>query len=156
VDDELLGGRVVRGGGLEVLDVAAVAGLRHREAADEVEVDEVADVGVVVHLRAEVLDRSAEQAPLHAGLDHEREVELGQHLDARDRHARVARSAVLLGEARGRDAGGHQLLELSERAFPRLVQAEVVVEGEVHLGELDPRLLAHVAPLAVQGDPYLV
>jgi hypothetical protein len=133
-----------------------VAGLGHGEAADEIEVDEVADVRVVVVLGAEVLDRAPEQAPLHTRLDHERQVELRQHLDRRDRHARVAAPTVLLAEAGRRHAGGHQLLELAERAFARLVETEVVVEEEIHLRQLDPRLLTHVAPLAVEGDPQLV
>jgi hypothetical protein len=156
VDDELLRGRVERGRGLEILHVAAVAGLRHGEAADEVEVDQVAHVGVVVVLGAEVLDRAAEEAPLDAGLDHEREVELRQHLDAGDRGPGVAGSAVLLEEPRRWQAGGDELLELTERALSCLVQTEVVVEGEVHFGQLDPGLLTDVSPLAVEGDAQLI
>ena len=133
-----------------------MTGLRHGEAADEVEVDQVAHVGVVVVLGAEVLDGAAEEAPLDAGLDHEREVELRQHLDAGDGRAGVAGSAVVLEEARRRQAGGDELLELAEGALARLVEGEVVVEGEIHLGQLDPGLLADVSPLAVEGDSQLI
>ena len=41
VDDELLGVRVVGRGGLQRLDVAAVPGLGHREAAEQVQVDDL-------------------------------------------------------------------------------------------------------------------
>ena len=65
---------VVRRGGAERLHVGAVAGLGHREAAEQPAVDQVVEVGVVVRLRAELQDRAAEQAELHADLDHHGQV----------------------------------------------------------------------------------
>ena len=76
-----------------------MTGLGHREAAEQLEVDELLHVGLVMALGAEVLDRAAEQAPLHAGLDHQRQVGHGEHLDLRDGGADVAVAAVLLLEA---------------------------------------------------------
>ena len=88
-------------------------------------------------------------------LRHQGQVELRQHLDGGDRHARVA-ATVVLAEARRRHAGGHELLELAERSLARLVEAEVVVEEVQYFRQLPPGLLAHVAPLAVEGDPQLI
>ena len=110
VDDELLRRRVVGRGGLQGLHVAAVAGLGHREAAEQVEVDDLLYVRLVMALGAEVLDGAAEQAPLHAGLDHQRQVGHRQHLDLGDRRADVPVAAVLLLEAvLGGPVGGHDL-----------------------------------------------
>lgn len=69
VDDELARLPVVGRGGVQVLDVRAVPGLGHREAAEQLAVDDLAEVLLVVPLGAEHLNRAAEQAPLHAGLD---------------------------------------------------------------------------------------
>ena len=92
--------RVVRAGGAQLLDVGAVAGLGHREAAEDPAGDDVPQVGVVVPPGAEGGDGAAEQAPLHARLDHQRQVDLGQHLGGDDRGAHVGAAAVLGGEGR--------------------------------------------------------
>ena len=67
--DQLVGRRVVGRRGAERLHVGAVTGLGHREAAQQFQVDDLLDVGVVVPLGAQVLDGAAEKAPLHTGLD---------------------------------------------------------------------------------------
>jgi hypothetical protein len=73
----------------------------------------------VVALGAEALDRAAEQPELHADLDQQAEVAVGQGLEAGDAAARVARPAVLLGEgARARAGLGH---------LPAPLQDEVAV-----------------------------
>jgi hypothetical protein len=99
VDDELVRGVVIRGHCLQRLDVVAMAGLRHREAAEQIHVDNPADIRLVVPLGAEVFDRAAEQSPLHAGLDHQRQVRHRQHLDRCDGRADVTGAAVFLPEA---------------------------------------------------------
>ena len=81
---------VVGAGRPQLLDVGAVAGLGHREAAGQVEAHDVAQVRLVVALGAQQLDGAAEQAPLDAGLDHQRQVAEGQHLD-RGRPSRRSR-----------------------------------------------------------------
>ena len=143
-------GRVVGGGGLQRLDVAAVTGLGHREAAEQVEVDELLDVRLVVAFGAEVLDGAAEQAPLHAGLDHERQVGHRQHLDLRHRRADVAVAAVLLLEAvLGGALGRHDLhllgdLGAGDDGVRRVVRPEDLV------GEFLAHPVLHVAPAAVE------
>ena len=99
VQVEAAGLRVVGARGAQLLDVGAVPGLGHGEAARQVEAHDVAQVGVVVPLGAEQLHGTAEQPPLDAGLDHERQVAERQHLDRGDRAAGVVVAAVLLREA---------------------------------------------------------
>ena len=81
VHHELAGRRVVGGGGAQVLDVGAVAGLGHREAAEQAEVHDVGEVALVVPLGAEQLHGAPEQAPLHAGLHHQRQVAEAEHFE---------------------------------------------------------------------------
>ena len=108
LDHELLGREVVRRERAERLDVAAVAGLGHREAAHGLRGDQVGEVGVVVRLGAELQDRAAEQPELHADLHQHRQVAERQRLERGDRGADVAAAAVLLGEAHPGLAGrGH-------------------------------------------------
>ena len=78
------------------------ARLGHREAAHQPPGDQVAQVGVVVTLGAQLQDRAAEQPELHADLDQHRQVAVGQRLERRHRRADVAAAAVLLGEAHPR------------------------------------------------------
>ncbi len=100
---------VVRRGRAEGLHVGAVAGLGHREAAEQPAVDQVVEVGVVVRLRAELQDRAAEQAELHADLDHHGQVTERERLEGRHGGADVVAAAVLRGEAEpGLPGGGHQ------------------------------------------------
>ena len=60
--------------------------------------DQVAQVGVVVALGAELEDRAAEQPELDADLHQHRQVAERQRLERRDRGADVAAAAVLLGK----------------------------------------------------------
>ena len=71
MDDELVGRRIVRGGGLQRLDIGAVPGLGHGKATEDVEIDQALDVLLVVPFGAEVLDRATEETPLDAGFDHQ-------------------------------------------------------------------------------------
>jgi hypothetical protein len=98
VHDELVGRLVEGGGGGQRLNVAAVAGLGHGEAAGQREGGDVVHVGRVVALRAEVQDGTAEQPPLHPGLHQQRQVAVGQHLERHDRPADVPVTAVLSGD----------------------------------------------------------
>ena len=107
-DHELLRLGVVRRHGAERLHVGAVAALGHREAAHRAATDEVGEVRVVVVLRAELQDRAAEEAELHAHLHQHRQVAEGEGLEGGDRGADVAATAVLLREAHAGLAGlGH-------------------------------------------------
>ncbi len=108
LDHELLGGHVVRRDRAERLHVAAVPGLGHREAAHQPTGDEVLEVAVVVLLGAELEDRAAEQAELHADLDQHRQVAERERLERRHRRPDVAAAAVGLGEAHaGLPGRGH-------------------------------------------------
>ena len=102
VDDELVGLRVVRRGGLQVLHVGPVAALGHGEAAEQVQVDDLRHQ-VHVALAAQSLDGAAEQAPLHAGLHHHAKVRVADHFHAGQRRADFAGAAVGGAE----DALGH-------------------------------------------------
>ena len=150
VDDELLCRRVVGRGGFDRLDVAAVAGLGHREAAEQIEIDDSLYIRLVVPLGAEVFDGPAEQAPLHAGLDHQRQVGHRQHLDLGDGGADVTVAAVFLFEpVFGGSVCGHDL-----QLFGHLGAGDDGVRGVVRaedfVGEFLPHPVLHVAPTAVE------
>ena len=81
VDDEFLGLRVERRLRGEVLHIGAAADLGHREAADDRQVDGAREVLLADLLAAEVGDGAAPQPPLHAGLDHGRQVDHAEHLE---------------------------------------------------------------------------
>ena len=142
--------RVVRAGGAQLLDVGAVAGLGHREAAEDLAGDDVPQVGVVVPLGAERGDRAAEEAPLHARLDHQRQVDLRQHLGGDDRAADVGPAAVLGGEGR-RDAQlDGELVQQPGDPLPCLVTGLAVHRQEarvevlaVRVADLRPRPVEH-------------
>jgi hypothetical protein len=155
VDDELLGCRIVGGRGLDRLHVAAVAGLGHREAAEQIQVDEAPHVGLMVTFGAQVFDRPAEQTPLHARLDHQRQIAHRQHLDLRDRGADVTVAAVLLLEpVLGGALGGHDLqllrdLGAGDDGVRRVVRSEDLG------GEFLAHPVLHVAPASVQRVPKM-
>ena len=150
VDHELLGGRVVGRRRLERLDVAAVSGLGHRETAAQLEVDDLFHVRLVVAFGAQVLHGPAEQAPLHAGLDHQRQIRHREHLDHRDRGPDVAVAAVLFAEAVvGCARGGHDAHLLGHfGAGDHRVRC--VVRAEDLVGQPLPHLVLHVAPTSVE------
>ncbi len=93
----------------------------------------------------------AEQAPLHAGLDHQRQVGHREHLDLGDRRADVAVAAVFLLEpVFGRPVRGHDLqlfrhLGAGDDGVRRVVRPEDLA------GEFLPHLVLHIAPAAVEG-----
>jgi hypothetical protein len=151
VDDELLGLGVVGRGGLQGLHVTAVAGLGHREATQQFQVDQLLDVRLMVAVGAEVLDRAAEEAPLNAGLHHQRQIRHRQHLDLGDGSADVAVAAMLLLEAvLGGPVGGHDphlLVDL--RAGNDGVRR--VMRFEDLGGEFLSHPVLHVSPAAVEG-----
>ena len=71
VQNEVAGLVVVGGDGLQGLNVGTMAGLGHAETSEYVQIDQRYYVLLVMSCGAEVFDGTAEQAPLHAGLDHE-------------------------------------------------------------------------------------
>ncbi len=150
VDDELLGVRVVGGDGLQRLYVATVTGLGHRETAAQLEIDDLRHVCLVVALGAQILDGSAEQAPLHTRLDHQRQIRHRQHLDRRDGGTDVAVAPVFFAETVGGCAlGGHDAhllgyLGASDHRVRCVMRAEEV------FGKSLPHLVLHVAPASVQ------
>ena len=101
VDDELLRRRVVRRGGADRGDVRAVARLRHRERARDLDRHRVGQELVVVALGAQVEDRRREQAPLHARLDLQRRVGGDELLEPREEAAVVVGAAEPGRERRG-------------------------------------------------------
>ncbi len=156
VDHEFLRRRIVGGRGLQGLHVAAVAGLGHREAAQQVQVDDPLHVGLVVTFGAEVLDGPTEQTPLHAGLDHQREVGHGEHLDLGHRRADVAVAAVFLLEpVFGRPVSGHDL-----QLFGHLGAGDDGVRCVVRPEDLAGQFLAHpvlhITPAAVEGVTQMI
>ena len=158
-DHELLGRGVVRRHGAERLHVGAVAALGHREAAHRAAADEVGEVGVVVGLRAELEDRAAEEAELHADLDQHRQVAHGEGLERRDGGADVATPAVLLGEPHAGLAGAghhhHDVLDpLAElrRGHLLLVDEDLRVLGEVVAHQVADLGVAAVEEPAERGD----
>jgi len=108
-DLELPRGSLVDRDRAEGLDVAPVTRLGHREAAHQLPGDQVAQVGVVVRLGAELEDRAAEEPELDADLHQHRQVTERQGLERRHGGADVAPAAVLLREAHARLTRGRQL-----------------------------------------------
>jgi len=76
---------------------------------------------LVVMLGAEVLDRAAEQPPLDAGLDQQRQVGMGEQLEAGDRGAQVATTTVRDREAGSGLPRAGQRLQLGGHPRPVLV-----------------------------------
>jgi hypothetical protein len=144
--------RVVRAGRAQLLDVGAVPGLGHREAAGQVEAHDVGEVGLVLPLAAQQLDGTAEQAPLHPGLDHQRQVTEGEHLDGGHRAAGVVLAAVLLGEAQAHAAGVGQLLRQPGDPLAGLLHRLAVDRRELGVAEVLAGVAPDVAPAAVE-DP---
>ena len=107
-------------------------------------------VRLVVTLGAEVFDGPAEQAPLHAGLDHQRQIGHRQHLDLGDRRADVAVAAVFLLEPVLGGAVGRHDLHLLRHLGAGDDGVRGVVRAEDLAGEFLPHPVLHVAPTAVQ------
>ncbi len=151
-DHELLGGHVVRRDRAERLDVGAVPGLGHREAAHQLPGDQVGEVGVVVALRAELQDRAAEEAELHADLHQHRQVAVRQRLERRDRGADVTAAAVLLGEAHPGLAGRRHLDDDLLHPLAEVVDGQVlgVLEDRGVLREVGADQVADLGVLPVE------
>ena len=122
VDDELGALRVIRRGGLQLLDVRAVARLGHGKAAGQLERRRRLQVALVVQARPELLDRATPQPELDPELDQQREVAEPDRLEAGDVGARIAVAAEL-----DREAGRGQALG-RERPHP-LEHALAVLSG---------------------------
>ena len=123
VDDELVGCRVERRCRQEALDVAAVAGLGHREAPLQLARDD-AGHEVVVAARPEQGHGAAEEAPLDAGLDEEREVAVTEHLEGSDRLAIMRCPALVFWKALSRIGFRGEGSQLRGDAGPVLVHGE--------------------------------
>ncbi len=150
VDDELARVGVVGGGGAQLLDVRAVAGLGHGKAAGDLEGGRGAQVALVVAFGAELLDRAAPQAELDAELDQQRQIAERDRLKAGHVGAGVAAPAVALGEAgRGQAAGGEGFRP-GEDALPVVGGRQGGDRRELRLGEHRAQLLADVGVAAVQ------
>ena len=150
VHDELGAVRVVRRGGPQMLDVRTMTVLGHREAAEQLQVLDPAQVPLMVPPGAQQLHGTAEQPPLHPGLDHERQVAEAEHLERHDRTAGVAPAAVGLVEAQPRPVGRGDRLQLLEDPGPVRFDPEVdriLVRLDRHLR---PDIGAQRGPTAVQ------
>ena len=152
-DDELLGRGVVRRDGAEGLHVGAVAALGHREAAHRATGHEVGEVRVVVGLRAELEDRAAEEAELHADLHQHRQVAHGEGLEGGDRGADVAAAAVLLGEAHPGLAGpGHHHHDVLDALAEVGGRHLLLVDEDLRvLGEVGAHQVAHLGVAGRRG-----
>jgi hypothetical protein len=152
LQDELLGLLVVRRVGAERLHVGAVAGLGHREGAEQRTRGDVGHVLLVVALGAELEHGAAEEAELHAELDQHRQVAVRRGLEGRHRGADVAAAAVLLGQAVAGLAGGGELdddvADLVAVVVPR--EGLGLLEDRGVLDEVLPHPVAHVAVAAVE------
>ena len=84
LDHEIARLGVVGGGRAQVLDVGAVAVLRHREAPRQPERGDVAQVALVVALRAQVQHGAAEEPELDADLHEQGQVAEAERLKAGD------------------------------------------------------------------------
>ena len=134
VDHELPRVGVVGRRGPHLLDVGAVAALAHREAARQLERGDLRQVPLVVLAGAEVEDRAAEEAELHADLDEQGEVAVGECLEARDGAADAVEPAELRREAHRRAArGGEQSQPVHD-----LLPIGLAVQRPVGLRELGP------------------
>ena len=98
LDHELASVPVPGGSCLELLDIRAVARLAHREAARELERRDVGEVALVVLASAEVVHGAAEEPELNAALHQQREVAVGQRLEAGYRRADALETAELARE----------------------------------------------------------
>jgi hypothetical protein len=127
-----------------------VTGLRHCEAAQQIQADDPRHVRLVVALGAEILNGPAEKAPLHAGLHHQRQIGHRQHLDPGHRRGDVAVAAVFLlepvlgGAVRRHDLHLLHHLGAGDHGVGGVVRAEDLV------GEFFSHSVLHVAPTAVQ------
>ena len=150
VHDEFFGVDVVRRGRLQRLNVAAVSRLCHCETPEHLEVDDLLHVSLVVAFGAEVFDGATEQAPLHPGLDHQRQIRHREHLDHRDGGADVAGAPVLLVESLVGDARGGDELHLLGHLGAGQNRVRRVVRAELFTRQPFPRLVLHLAPTPVQ------
>ena len=154
VDDELVGGRVVGGGGADGGDIRTVSALGHREGAGRRQAHDRGQELLVRALGAEVHDRGTEEPPLHAGLDLHRGVADDEFFEggdvgavvlfAAERDREGAMDDALLDQARElpgdteavlRNAEPGDLMELIPLQQFARVFAGVRPAGEEHLGE---------------------
>lgn len=153
VDHELVGGRVVGGGGVHRLHVGTVTGLRHGEATRQRQVHHTREVLGVLLGAPERLDGAAEQTPLHAALDLQREVGEGEHLEGDDRPADVPAAALGDREAVHSVALGGQ--DFEHLPDPRTVGLRVEARFDAKIPDVlpGPDPVPQRVPPAVEGAP---
>ena len=157
VDDDLVGFGVVGRGGVQVLDVGAPAGLRHRETPEQAAVDDGGQVCRVVPLGAQVGDRAAEEPELHAGLDEEGEVDVAEHLEGRDAAAVVTRAALLGRQPHGGKGLRGELVEEAGRALAVVLHGHRALRWTEVIGvEIAARLLPDRVPTPVEDTPEVL
>ena len=135
INDKFLRIRVVGGGGLQRLHVRAVTTFGHGKTTGDGEVSRTHDP-LAVAFGAELIERAAPQAPLHAGLDGERAVDAGKRLERGHGVARVGRAAVGLLEslleatevAHGREVGEGVRAVLLEGGTGQRVERRIIQE----------------------------
>ena len=153
VDDDLVGVRVIRRSGLQVGDVRASADLGHGETAEQLPRGDLLEVLVVVALGAEAGDRPAEEPDLDPHLDEERQIDVTEHLEHRQRRADVPGSPGLVREPGLRPRQVHEPEQLAGRAL-------AVVGDRKRLGrrgplarcELGAHCVADLGPPPVEGS----
>ena len=122
--------RIVRGGGLDVAHVRAVADLGHGEAARQIDGRGRGKVFLVMVVGAEPQDAAAPEAKLHAELDDQRDVVKPERLERRHEAREIVAAADGFRQVQEADALPRDLARPLEhlRAQPCRVRAAVVAE----------------------------
>ena len=134
VEDELVGLGVVPGLGADGTDVRAVSRLAHGEATRQIQRPDIAQVGGVVLVGAQSVNRATEEPELHAHLHEQRQVAVPHGLEGRDPATGVVLAAVLRRERAGAVTG------LADRAGPLQDEVAIILAGQpVGLLEVERR-----------------
>ncbi len=150
VDHELLPLGVVRGGGLQLLDVRAVSGLGHGERARQLKRRDRPQVALVVRAGPKLVDRSAPQTELHAELDQQREVPERERFECRHVCTRITLSSEFNGEPGRRQAFGGERFGPLQHALPILVRRNPDRRLELRPCDHAANLLAQLSVASVE------
>lgn len=108
-----------------------MAGLGHAETAEHIQVDQRDHILFVMGCGTQVFDRATKQAPLHARLDHQRQVRVAEHLNADDRSSDVAGATMLRAESGVWQAMWNQLAHDPKRPRAGLLEGQRWVGEQV-------------------------
>ena len=126
-----------------------MAAFGHGEAAEGLEVHQLPH-HLLVALGSQVADGAAEQAPLHSGLHHERQVGMPQHLDGGQAAAGFSRAALVGAKGVVRHAGFEHTLQVLGGAGTRLLEVQVGAWQDVWVCQQAAGFLACFWEVAVE------